>query len=139
MTQNGCRKRYLRIGRAKSEGCIFTASQEDGMKAPNPMVTIFKTLDVSPLVKMSKGKNFKFTMLLDYCIGKSASVIKGFYTLPVGNKLIQYETIAVNTIVKTKNGEVSSCECDPFRRINKQRARAAISLTSCNNNLFFEK
>lgn len=80
------------------------------MKAPNPMVTFFKTLDVSPLVKMSKRNNFKFNMLLDYCIGKSASVIKEFYTLPVGNKLIQYETIAVNTIVKNINGEVSSCD-----------------------------
>ncbi|MGI6635434.1 MAG: CatA-like O-acetyltransferase, family 2 [Christensenellales bacterium] len=80
------------------------------MKAPNPMVTFFKTLDVSPLVKMSKKKNLRFNMLLDYCIGKAASKIKEFYTLPVGNKLIQYETIAVNTIVKNKNGEVSSCD-----------------------------
>ncbi len=47
-------------------------------------------------------------MLLDYCIGKSASTIKEFYILPVGDKLIQYDTIAVNTIVKNKDGEVSS-------------------------------
>ena len=30
--------------------------------------------------------------------------------LPVGEKLIQYDTIAVNTIVKNKEGEVSSCD-----------------------------
>ena len=30
--------------------------------------------------------------------------------LPVGNELIQYDTIAVNTIVKNKIGEVSSCD-----------------------------
>lgn len=80
------------------------------MKAPNPMVTFFKTLDVSPLVKMGKKKNFKFNMLLDYCIGKAAASVKEFYILPVGEKLIQYDTIAVNTIVKNKNGEVSSCD-----------------------------
>ena len=49
-------------------------------------------------------------MLLDYCIGKAAAPIKEFYILPVGDKLIQYNTIAVNTIVKNKDGEVSSCD-----------------------------
>ncbi|MEF2918941.1 MAG: CatA-like O-acetyltransferase, family 2 [Acutalibacteraceae bacterium] len=80
------------------------------MKAPNPMVTFFKTLDVTNLIRVSKRKNLKFNMLLDYCIGKSASNIKEFYILPVGEKLIQYDTIAVNTIVKNKNNEVNSCD-----------------------------
>jgi chloramphenicol O-acetyltransferase type A len=52
----------------------------------------------------------KFNMLLDYCIGKAAAPVKEFYILPVGGKLLQYEKIAVNTIVKNKNGEVSSCD-----------------------------
>ena len=80
------------------------------MKAPNPMVTFFKTLDVTPLVNKSKRDKLKFNMLLDYCIGKAASSIEEFYLLPVGDKLIQYDTIAVNTIVKNKDGEVSSCD-----------------------------
>lgn len=80
------------------------------MKAPNPMVTFFKTIDVTNLVKISKRQHLKFNMLLDYCIGKAAVEIKEFYLLPVGDKLIQYDTIAVNTIVKNKNGEVSSCD-----------------------------
>lgn len=78
------------------------------MKAPNPMVTFFKTLDITNLIKISKRK--KLNMLLDYCIGKAAVGIKEFYTLPVGEKLIQYDAIAVNTIVKNKDGEVSSCD-----------------------------
>ena len=80
------------------------------MKAPNPMVTFFKTLDVTPLVHKSKKSKLKFNMLLDYCIGRAASSIEEFYLLPVGDKLIQYDTIAVNTIVKNKDGEVSSCD-----------------------------
>ncbi len=80
------------------------------MKAPNPMVTFFKTVDVTNLVRISKRKKLKFNMLLDYCIGKAASSIKEFYVLPVGDKLIKYDTIAVNTIVKNKTGEVSSCD-----------------------------
>ena len=80
------------------------------MKSPNPMVTFFKTLDVTPLIKKSKKSKLKFNMLLDYCIGKAASTIEEFYMLPVGDKLIQYDTIAVNTIVKNKDGEVSSCD-----------------------------
>ena len=80
------------------------------MKAPNPMVTFFKTLDVSNLIKISKKKKKKLNMLLDYCIGKAAISVKEFYMLPVGEKLIQYDTIAINTIVKNKENEVSSCD-----------------------------
>lgn len=49
-------------------------------------------------------------MLMDYCIGRAAVTVKEFYILPVGDKLIQYDTIAINTIVKNKEGEVSSCD-----------------------------
>ena len=80
------------------------------MKAPNPMVTFIKTLDITRLVKVSRHKRLKFNMLLDWCIGKAAAPIKEFYMLPVGNKLIQYDSIAVNTIVKNKTGKVSSCD-----------------------------
>ena len=80
------------------------------MKAPNPMVTFFKTLDVTNLIRISKRKHMKFNMLLDFCIGKAAVSIKEFYILPVGEKLMKYDRIAVNTIVKNKIGEVSSCD-----------------------------
>ena len=80
------------------------------MKAPNPMVTFFKTLDVTNLVRLSKRKHLKFNMLLDYCIGRAASQVKEFYLLPVGDQLVQYDSLAVNTIVKNKIGEVSSCD-----------------------------
>ena len=80
------------------------------MKAPNPMVTFFKTLDVTNLIKVSKRKHMKFNMLLDYCIGKAAVTVKEFFVLPVGDKLMQYDSIAVNTIVKNQNGEINSCD-----------------------------
>ena len=80
------------------------------MKAPNPMVTFFKTLDVTNLIKLSNKSHMKFNMLLVYCIGKAAVNVKEFYILPVGDKLMQYDTIAVNTIVKNKAGEISSCD-----------------------------
>ena len=80
------------------------------LHAPNPMVTFFKTLDVTRLVKISKQKGLKFNMLLDYCIGKAAEQVKEFFILPVGEKLIKYDTLAVNAIVKNKQGEVNSCD-----------------------------
>lgn len=83
------------------------------MSAPNPMVTFFKTLDVTPLIRLSRKRGYKFNMLLCWCIGKAASEIKEFYLLPVGRELLQYDSIAVNTIVKNKTGEVSSCDV-PF-------------------------
>ena len=80
------------------------------MRAPNPMVTFFKTLDVTPLLRFSRRRGLKFNMLLCWCIGRAASESKAFYLLPVGHELLQYDSIAVNTIVKNKNGEVSSCD-----------------------------
>ena len=80
------------------------------MKAPNPMVTFFKTLDVTNLVKVSKRKGLKFNMLLCWCIGRAAVPVKEFYLLPVGGRLMRYDSLAVNTIVKNRRGEVSSCD-----------------------------
>ncbi len=48
-----------------------------------------------------------------WCIGRAAGKIKELYMLPVGNKLIEYDSIAVNTIVANREGEVSSCDI-PF-------------------------
>lgn len=78
------------------------------MQAPMPMVTFFRTLDVTNLVRTSKRKGLKLNMLMCWCIGKAASGIREFYLLPVGDKLIQYDTIAVNTIVANRIGEISS-------------------------------
>ena len=83
------------------------------MNAPNPMVTFFKTLDVTPLVRLSRRKGLKFNMLLCWCIGKAAGRVREFYTLPVGWQLLQYDALAVNTIVRNQTGQVSSCDV-PF-------------------------
>ena len=101
------------------------------MKAPNPMVTFFKTLDVTNLIRISKRKGMKFNMLLDYCIGKAAVSVKEFYILPVGEKLIQYDKIAVNTIVKNKDGEVSSCDIlyvEDLEEYNKQYLKYTVQV-----------
>ena len=79
------------------------------MNAPMPMVTLFKTLDVTNLVRASRKNGLKFNMLMCWCIGKAAIGIKE----PVGDKLVQYGSIAVNTIVANREGEVSSCDI-PF-------------------------
>lgn len=83
------------------------------MDAPNPMVTLFKTLDVTPLIRLSRKRGCKFNMLLCWCIGRAASEIREFYLLPVGRELLQYDSLAVNTIVRNRTGEVSSCDV-PF-------------------------
>lgn len=79
------------------------------MNAPVPMVTFFKTLNVTNLIKLSK-KGRKFNMLMLFCIGKAAVNIPEFRLLPVGGKLVQYDTIALNAIIKCKNGEIHSCD-----------------------------
>ncbi len=89
------------------------------MKAPMPMVTLIKTLDVTRLRHISKKRGLKFNMLMCWCIGKAASQIKEFYILPVGEKLIQYYSLAVNTIVANSVGEVSSCDVPFSKNLNQ--------------------
>ena len=107
------------------------------MDAPNPMVTFFKTLDVTPLVRLSRRKGLKFNMLLCWCIGSAASRVKEFYLLPVGKELLRYDTLAVNTIVKNRLGEVSSCDVpysDDLARFNSDYLRLTRQVAeSCSN------
>lgn len=86
---------------------------EAWMKAPMPMVTLFKTLDVTRLRRVGRRRGLKFNMLMCWCIGRAASQVKEFFMLPVGEKLMKYDSLAVNTIVMNRQGEVSSCDI-PF-------------------------
>lgn len=83
------------------------------MKAPMPMVTLFKTLDVTPAVRLSRRRGIKFHLLLCWCVGKAASRVEEFYTLPVGEKLIRYDRLAVDTVVAVQGGGISTCDI-PF-------------------------
>ena len=80
------------------------------MSSPMPMVTLVKTLDVSRLVKVSKKSGIKFNVLMCWCIGKSASHVEEFYTLPVDGKLYRYDKLAINIIVENSKGGINSCD-----------------------------
>lgn len=88
------------------------------MHAPMPMVTLFQTLDVSNLVKWSKKSGFSFHMLMCWCIGKAASQMEEFYLLPVGEQLMQYDRLAVNTVVATDQGGISTCDIPFCKNLN---------------------
>lgn len=98
------------------------------MKAPMPMITLFKTLDVTNLVKLSRKHGYKFNMLLCWCIGKAASQMEEFYLLPVGDALMKYDSIAVNTVVTTKDGDINTCDI-PFSVQLEQFNRDYLRLT----------
>ena len=99
------------------------------MSSPMPMVTLVKTLDVSRLVKVSKKSGMKFTMLMCWCIGKAASQVEEFYTLPVDGKLYRYDKLAINVIVENSKGGISSCDI-PFHDDLQQFDRDYLSLTA---------
>ena len=83
------------------------------MKSPMPMVTLTKTFDVTRLYRIAKRKGLSFNMLLCWCIGKAASQIKEFYTLPEQGQLFNYDRLAINVIVNNIDGGISSCDI-PF-------------------------
>lgn len=82
------------------------------MKAPLPMVTLFKTFNVTKAVRMSR-RGYKFNMLLCWCIGRAAAQMQEFYLLPAGDKLMQFGNLAVNVIVATRAGGIAPCDV-PF-------------------------
>lgn len=57
-----------------------------------------------------------------WCIGRAAVQTEEFYMLPVGDKMMQYDRIAVNTVVTTKNGDINTCDVpfsDDFEQFNR--------------------
>ncbi len=83
------------------------------MTSPMPMVTLTKTFDVTHIYRVGKKRGLKLNMLLCWCIGKAASQVKEFYTIPENGKLYRYDSIAVNVIVNNNKGGISSCDI-PF-------------------------
>ena len=96
--------------------------------SPMPMVTLVKTLDVSRLIKVSKKSNIKFTSLMCWCIGRTASQVEEFYTLPVDGKLYRYDRLAINVIVENSKEGISSCDI-PFSDDLQQFNRDYLMLT----------
>lgn len=91
-------------------------------QAPMPMVTIFKTLDISHLLELKKD-GYKLNMLLCYCIAAAAENIEEFKLLPQGENMIAYDKIGVNVIVKNKHGSINACDipfCNDVKEFHKQ-------------------
>lgn len=89
------------------------------MSSPMPMVTLTKTLDITYLYRMSKRKKLKLNMLLCWCVGKAASQIKEFYMLPVKDKMLEYDRLAINVIVNNQKGGINSCDIKYTNDLNR--------------------
>ena len=97
-------------------------------RAPMPMVTLMKTLDVTHLVRFSRRHRYKINMLLCWCVGRAAARMEDFYLLPVGDKLMEYDCLAVNTVVMTQNGDIQTCDL-PLSSNLEQFNRTYLELT----------
>ena len=83
------------------------------MSSSMPMVTIFKTIDITRVVRVSKKRHLSLNMLLCHCIGKAATRVSEFMILPVNGKMMQFDSLGINVIVKNQNGGINSCDI-PF-------------------------
>ena len=99
------------------------------MSSPMPMVTLVKTMDVSRLLRASRRKGVKFNTLLCWCIGRAASGIDEFYSMPDAGKLYRYDRLAVNVIVNNAKGGINSCDI-PFSDDLQQFNRDYLELTA---------
>ena len=98
------------------------------MKSPMPMVTLLKTLDVTPVVRASRKQQDPFNMLLCWCIGRAAVQTQEFYLLPVGEKLMQYDRLAISVVVTTLDGGINTCDI-PFSEDLETFRRDYLTLT----------
>ncbi len=80
--------------------------------APMPMVTIFRTVDITNLGHLKeKGHSAEHAAVLLYRRGGIAC--EEFYLLPAETKMLEYERIGVNVIIANQNGGINSCDI-PF-------------------------
>ncbi len=83
---------------------------ESWIGSPMPMVTITKTFDVTRLIKTAKKRGYKFNALLCWCILRAASQVEQFYMLPEGSCFAQYDELALNIVVSTKDDNIAFCD-----------------------------
>jgi len=111
------------------------------MSSPMPMVTLTKTFDVTRLHRIAKRKGLSFNMLLCWCIGKAASQIKEFYTLPEQGQLFNYDCLAINVIVNNCNGDINSCDVpywDDLEKFNRDYTALTQSASSSCQSTFVD-
>ncbi len=99
------------------------------LNAPMPMVTLVKTLNVSPLVKLSKKTGVKFNTLMCWSIGKAAMETEELFLLPENGKLFRYDCIAINVVVRNSKGGINSCDI-PYSADLQQFNRDYLELTT---------
>ena len=111
------------------------------MSSPMPMVTLVKTLDVSCLVKICKKSDVKFNVLMCWCIGKAASQVEEFYTLPVDGKLYRYDMLAINVILENSKGGINSCDIlfsDDLQQFNRDYLMLTVQVANECKSTFLE-
>lgn len=109
------------------------------IKSPMPMVTMTKTYDITHLLRLSRRRGVKLNMLMCYAIVKAASKFREFYLLPVGDTLVEYDHLAINTIVMTTTGGINTCDipysedihtfADDYLRLTAEASRATSDVT----------
>lgn len=109
------------------------------IKSPMPMVTMTKTYDITHLLRLSRRRGVKLNMLVCYAIVKAASKFQEFYLLPVGETLVEYDHLAINTIVMTTTGGINTCDipysedihtfANDYLRLTAEASRATSDVT----------
>ena len=111
------------------------------MSSPMPMVTLVKTFDVTRLVKASKRSGVKFNVLMCWCIGRAASQVEEFYTLPEDGKLYRYDKLAINVIVENSKGGINSCDIpysDDLQQFNHEYLMLTVQTARECKSIFLE-
>lgn len=88
-------------------------------KAAMPMVTMTKRFDITHLHRLARRKGIKLNMLMCYAVVHAASSFREFYMLPVEDKMMEFDNLAINTIVMTKDGGINTCDIPYSKDIHR--------------------
>ena len=78
--------------------------------APMPMLTVFKTLDVTKAVKKAKRRKVKLNALLCHAVYLAAKDINEMHYLVKDGKLFFSKELSVGLVVKGKDGKLLNCD-----------------------------
>lgn len=78
--------------------------------APMPMLTAFKTIDITKVVKISKRRKIKLNAILCYAVYLAAKDIEEMHYLVREGKLYFSDKMSIGVVVRGSNGMLINCE-----------------------------
>ncbi|MCQ2285822.1 MAG: CatA-like O-acetyltransferase [Bacteroidales bacterium] len=94
-------------------------SYKEFVISPMPMVTIFKTIDITKMIKFCNRKGYKYNMVFCYCIGQASKKMPELLYQMKDKTMLKFDKFAIDVIVNNKNGQLGYCDVPVIDELEK--------------------